>query len=74
MLPEGASLLTHQFQAKPFRYSRRVAAIVERIDLGCARNLIDALIVLLPNIYLRRITPECLNIFRLLVKVSISIK
>jgi hypothetical protein len=51
-----------------------VAAIVERIDLGCARNLIDALIVLLPNIYLRRITPECLNIFRPLVKVSISIK
>jgi hypothetical protein len=33
------SLLTHQFQAEPCRCSRRVASIIELIDLGCASNL-----------------------------------
>ena len=33
------SLFTRQFQAEPCRGSRRVAPIIERIDLGCARNL-----------------------------------
>jgi len=32
-------LFTHQFQAKPCHCSRRVASINERIDLGCASNL-----------------------------------
>jgi hypothetical protein len=32
------SLLTHQFQANPYRCSRRVASIIERIDLGCGSN------------------------------------
>ncbi len=40
------SLLTHQFQAKPCRCSRRVASIIERIDLGCASNLMRVLISL----------------------------
>ena len=33
------SLLTPRFQAEPYRCSRRVASIIERIDLGCASNL-----------------------------------
>ena len=37
------SLFTHQFQAKPCRRSRGVAAIIERIDLGCASNLMRVL-------------------------------
>ena len=32
------SLFTHQFQAEPCRCSRRVALIIERIDLSCASN------------------------------------
>ena len=40
------SLLTHQFQAKPCRGSRRGASIIERIDLGCASNLMRVLISL----------------------------
>ena len=32
------SLLMHQFQAKPCGCSRRVALIIERIDLSCASN------------------------------------
>ena len=31
-------LLTHQFQAEPCRCSRRVASIIERIDLGFVSN------------------------------------
>jgi hypothetical protein len=38
------SLFTHQFQVKPCRCSRRVAAIIERIDLYCERNLMLVLI------------------------------
>ena len=38
------SLHTHQFQAEPCRGSRRVASSIERIDLGCARNLVLVLI------------------------------
>ncbi|MBT4354553.1 MAG: hypothetical protein HOD13_08330 [Rhodospirillaceae bacterium] len=34
------SLLTHQFQAKPCRCSRRVVSIIERINLDCVRNTI----------------------------------
>ena len=29
----------HQFQAEPYRCSCRVASIIERIDLGCASNV-----------------------------------
>ena len=39
-------LFTHQFQAEPCRCSRRVASIIERIDLGCASNRIRVLIYL----------------------------
>ena len=44
--PGTPSLFTHQFQAKPCRCSRRVATIIERIDLGCANNLMRVLISL----------------------------
>jgi len=45
--PAGTpSLLTHQFQAKPCRCSRRVASIIERIDLGGASNVMRVLIKL----------------------------
>ena len=44
--PGTPSLFTHQFQAKPCRCSRRVASITERIDLGCASNLMRVLIKL----------------------------
>ena len=37
------SLFTHQFQAKLYRCSRRVASIIERIDLGCASNVMRVL-------------------------------
>ena len=37
------SLFTYQFQAKPCRRSRGVASIIERIDLGCASNLMRVL-------------------------------
>ena len=38
--PTGTQpLLASQFQAKPCRCSRRVASIIKRIDLGCARDL-----------------------------------
>jgi len=40
------SLFTHQFQAKPCCYSLRVASIIERIDLGCASNVMLVLICL----------------------------
>ena len=40
------SLFTHQFQANPCRYSRWVASIIERIDLGCGSNLMLVLISL----------------------------
>jgi hypothetical protein len=39
-------LLTHQFQAEPCRCSRRVASIIECIDLCCAINLMRVLISL----------------------------
>jgi len=39
-------LFTHQFQAEPCRCSRWVASIIERIDLGCASNLMLVLISL----------------------------
>ena len=39
-------LLTHQFQAEPYRCSRRVASIIERIDLGWGSNLMRVLISL----------------------------
>jgi len=42
----GPTSLTHQFQAKPCRFSRRVASIIERIGLGCARNPMRVLIIL----------------------------
>ena len=32
-------LFTHQIKAEPYRCSRRVASIIERIELGCASNL-----------------------------------
>ena len=32
------SLLTHQFQAEPYRGSCRVVAIIGRLDLGYASN------------------------------------
>jgi len=32
--PGTPSLFTHQFQAEPYRCSRCVASIIERIDLG----------------------------------------
>jgi hypothetical protein len=38
------SLFTHQFQAKPYHCSRRVASIVGRIDLGGASNPIRVII------------------------------
>ena len=41
------SLLTHQLQAKPCRCSRRVASIIECIDLGYASNLMRVLIDLI---------------------------
>ena len=37
---------TPQFHTKPCRCSRRVVSIDERIDLGCASNLIGVLIKL----------------------------
>ena len=40
------SLFTHQIQANSCRCSRRVAAIIERIDLGVADNLMCVLICL----------------------------
>ena len=40
------SLFTHQFHAEPCRCSCRVASIIERIDLGCASNLMRVLIIL----------------------------
>ena len=40
------SLFTHQFQAKPCSCPRGVASIIERIDLGCAGNLMLAIISL----------------------------
>ena len=40
------SLFTHQFQAKPCRCSRRVASIIERIDLDWASNLMGVIISL----------------------------
>jgi hypothetical protein len=42
----GPTSLTHQFQAKPCGCSRRVASIIERIDLGCASNPMRVLISL----------------------------
>ena len=36
---ETPSLFTLQLQAEPCRCSRRVASIIERIDLGCTNNL-----------------------------------
>jgi hypothetical protein len=42
----GPTSLAHQFQAKPCRCSRRVASIIERIDLGYARNPMRVLIIL----------------------------
>ena len=43
--PAGSPFLfTHQFQAEPCRGSCRVATIVERIDLGCARSVMRVLI------------------------------
>ena len=43
--PTGTpSLPTHQFQAEPCRCFRRVASIIERIDLGCASNPMRVLI------------------------------
>ena len=42
----GPTSLTHHFQAKPCRYSRGVAAIIERVDLGGARNLMRVFICL----------------------------
>ena len=45
--PAGSPFLfTHQFQAEPCRGSCRVASIVERIDLGCARSVMRVLISL----------------------------
>jgi hypothetical protein len=41
-----ASLFTYQFQAEPCRCSHRVAAIIERIDLGGASNLMLVLFCL----------------------------
>jgi hypothetical protein len=38
VLTPTPSLLVHQFQAKPHRCSRRMASIIERIDLGGASN------------------------------------
>ena len=45
-LLRASPLITYQFQAKPCRCSRRVAAIIERIDLGGASNLMRVLISL----------------------------
>ena len=42
----ATSLFTQHFQAKPCRCSRGVASIIERIDLGCASNLMRVLISL----------------------------
>ena len=39
-------LFTHQFQAEPCRGSRREASIIERINLGCASNLMPVLVSL----------------------------
>ena len=45
--PAGSPFLfTHQFQAEPCRGSCRVASIVERMDLGCARSVMRVLISL----------------------------
>ena len=43
---ETTFLFTQHFQAKPCRCSRGVASIIERIDLGCASNLMRVLISL----------------------------
>ena len=44
MVSRMPSLFTHQFQANPCRCSRRVASIIERIDVGCASNPMRVLI------------------------------
>ena len=45
MLAAGTpSLFTHKFQSIPCRCSRRVASIMERIDLDCGGNVLHALI------------------------------
>jgi hypothetical protein len=41
------SLLTHLFQTKPCRCPRRVASIIERIDLDWASNLMGVIINLI---------------------------
>ena len=43
---ETPSLIMHQFQVEPCHCSRRVASIIERIDLGCASNMMRVLISL----------------------------
>ena len=45
-LLRASPLFTYQFQAKPCRCSRQVAAIIERIDLGCVSNPMLVLICL----------------------------
>ena len=49
------SLFTYQFQAEPCRCSRGVAPIIERIDLGCASNLMRVLISLTAADYERAV-------------------
>ena len=52
------SRFTHQSQAKPCRCSRWVASIIERIDLGCASDLMGVLIQLtapLSRLFMRTI-------------------
>jgi hypothetical protein len=39
-------LFTHQIKAEPYRCSRRVASIIERIELGSASNLVGVFICL----------------------------
>jgi len=58
--PGTPSLFTHQFQAEPYRCSRCVASIIERIDLGCASNLMRVLISLTAAFQLFLLIPPAL--------------
>ena len=52
------SLFMYQVQAKPYRCSRRVASIIECIDLSCASNLMRVCVGL-TALYFMLIFPNC---------------
>ena len=67
------SRFTHRFQAEPCRCSRRVASIIERIDLGCASNPMRVLISLTAPSGVLRSCTHCL-VFIHLVGVAVSLQ